>query len=96
MHTGSKQTEHAHGGSEAERKYWLDERQNVNKIVYTLYAVCALLLGAELLYDKQVHFPFENLIGFFGLFGFIACVGLVLAAKQMRKLLRREEDYYER
>ena len=33
--------------------------------------------------------------GFYGLFGFIVCVALVLAAKWMRTFLMRPEDYYD-
>ena len=80
---------------DTEKKYWLDDPRNVKKIVYTLYAVCTLLVGADSFYHKHTHFYFENWFGIFGWFGFTACVGLVLAAKVMRKLLKREEDYYD-
>jgi len=33
--------------------------------------------------------------GFYALFGFVACVVLVLVAKHLRKLLMREETFYE-
>ena len=79
-----------------EKKYWLDDPRNVNKIVYTLYVVCALLVGADFLYHKHTHFDFEKWLGIYGWFGFTACVGLVMAAKVMRKVLKREEDYYDR
>lgn len=84
------------------KTYWLDDRRNVNKIVYALYAVCAVLVVADFFYHKHIHFEyenrlynFENWFGFFGWFGFIACVCLVLAARAMRKPLKREEDYYD-
>ena len=31
-----------------------------------------------------------------GIFGFVVCVGLVLGAKQLRKILKRDENYYDR
>jgi len=34
--------------------------------------------------------------GFYALYGFVACVLLVLLAKEMRKLVMRNEDYYTR
>ena len=77
------------------KKYWLDDSRNVNKIVYSLYIVCALLVLADLLYDKHAHFDFENWFGFSGFFGFVACVALVLTAKLLRVVLKREEDYYD-
>ena len=81
---------------DSEKKYWLDDSRNVKKIIYALYAVCALLLLADLTYHKHTHFDVEGRWGFFGLFGLVACVTLVLAAKGMRVLLKREEDFYDR
>ncbi len=44
---------------------------------------------------KHGHYPFEELLGFHAIYGFISCVVLVLAATQLRKVIMREEDYYE-
>lgn len=77
-----------------EKKYWLDKPDNVNRLVYVLYAVCAVLILLDFLYHKHVNFPFEGWFGFFSWFGFIACVVLVLLAKKMRKIVKRDEDYY--
>ena len=77
-----------------ERKYWLDGRRNVDKIFYGLTLVCAGLFLADLFYHKHVNFAFENWFGFFAWYGFVCCVALVLLATQMRKWLKRDEDYY--
>lgn len=77
-----------------EKKYWLDNPRNVNRLVYGLYTVCAGLFLADALYHKHVHFGFEHWFGFYAIFGFGACVGLVLTAKAMRRVLMRGEDYY--
>ena len=37
-----------------------------------------------------------TLFGFHAVYGFVACVVLVLAAKQLRRVLMRDENYYER
>ncbi len=79
-----------------EKKYWLDDPHNVSKIYYWLWAVCLLLAAADLFYHKHVHFAFEDWLGFYGWYGFVACVLLVLSAKQLRKILKRSENYYER
>ena len=81
--------------SQDQRTYWLDQPRNVNKIVHSLYAICAALFLADLFYHKHGHFEFERWLGFFGWFGFVSCVGLVLMAKFLRVLLKREEDYYD-
>jgi hypothetical protein len=79
----------------SEQNYWLDDPRNVNKIVYALCGVCLLLLLCDLMYDKHVHFDFEHWFGFSGFFGLIACVALALAARILRVVLKRGEDYYD-
>ena len=44
---------------------------------------------------KETHFVFEKWFGFFGFFSFVACLTLVLVARLVRHVLRREEDYYD-
>ncbi|MDP6430256.1 MAG: hypothetical protein QGH73_12890 [Rhodospirillales bacterium] len=81
---------------DAGKRYWLDDMRNVHKLFWALVAVCALLLLADVFYEKHVVFAFENWFGFFGFFGFILSFGLVLTAKELRKILMRDEDYYDR
>jgi hypothetical protein len=74
---------------------WLDEPRNVTRIVYGLAGLCALALLADFFYTKQPHFAVERLPGFYAIYGFVVSTALVLTAKQLRRLLRRDEDYYE-
>jgi hypothetical protein len=78
-----------------EKKYWLDNPRNVDKICYVLYVVCALLVVADLFYHKHIHFNVEGWFGFYGFYGWVACVVLVLAAKVLRLIVGRKEDYYD-
>ncbi len=77
------------------RKGWFDEPANVNKIIWALVAACAATVIADLFYDKHGHYGFQEIIGFDAIYGFVSCVLLVLAAKQLRKILMRDEDYYD-
>ncbi len=85
-----------------ERKRWLDDPGNVRKVIRALFVVCGVLLAIDLLdlagvlYHKHVHYGFEKLFGFYAFYGFLGSVGLVLLAKAMRKVLMRDEDYYDR
>lgn len=74
---------------------WLDRPENVTKIIRALVAACVLLVLADLVYHKHVHYGFERWLGFYGFYGFVSCVLLVRAAVVMRRLLMRPEDYYE-
>jgi hypothetical protein len=75
---------------------WLDDPRNVTRIVRGLVGLCAVLFLADLLYTKHPHFEVEEWFGFYAVYGFLGSVALVLTAKAMRPLLRRDEDYYER
>lgn len=81
---------------ENERSRWLDSKQNVTKVYWSVWIVCGLLLAVEPLVQKHGEFAFEEWFGFHGFFGFVACVLLVLAAKGLRVWLKRPEDYYDR
>lgn len=88
----------AHGpppGRPDEKAYWLDNPKNVDRIFYALCTACAALVLADFAYHKHGHFDFEEMTGFHGLFGFGAYVGLVLSATQLRRVLKRDEDYYD-
>jgi hypothetical protein len=74
---------------------WLDEPRNVTRIVYGLAVLCALGLLADFFYTKHPYFDVERWPGFYGVYGFVVSFTLVLTAKQLRRLLRRDEDYYE-
>ena len=79
-----------------EKRYWLDQSGNVSKIFYAVLAVCLLLLAADFFYDKHAEHPLEQYFGFSAFFGFVSYVFIVFAAKQLRKIVMRPEDYYDR
>ena len=73
----------------------------MKRVIRVFWGVCALVLLIDLLdvlsvgYHKALQFDAEQLPGFYGLYGFVACVVLVLLAKLLRKLVMRKEDYYD-
>jgi hypothetical protein len=75
---------------------WLDKPRNVTRIVYGLAVLCGLALVADLFYPKDPHFAVESWPAFYPVYGFVVSVALVLSAKQLRRVLRRDEDYYDR
>ncbi|XVV00228.1 hypothetical protein ACQPW3_22545 [Actinosynnema sp. CA-248983] len=75
---------------------WLDEPRNVTRLVRWLTVVCVLAFAADFFYRKTPHFAVEGWFGFYAGYGFLGSVGLVLTAKWLRRVLRRDEDYYER
>ncbi len=80
---------------EGERAYWLDQPENVNLLIKILIVVAVGVTLADFGYHKHGHFGFQEWFAFDAVFGFIAYVGLVNTAKLFRKLVMRDEDYYE-
>lgn len=87
----------AHGPPPGEAPGWFEKRRNINIIFYLLCLICAALVAVDVahLYHKHAHFSFEEFPAFHAGFGFLAYVGLVLTSTQLRKLLKRSEDYYD-
>jgi hypothetical protein len=79
-----------------ERKHLFDNPRSTRRVVRALVAVSVVLALLDLVLHRHSLHPWEGVIGFYALYGFGACVVLVLLAKEMRKLLMRDEDYYER
>lgn len=73
---------------------WVDKPGSAMKIVWALAVACLLLFLADFTYEKHGHFDVENLPGFFAGYGFIMFTGLILAAKGLRVLIKRREDFY--
>ena len=74
----------------------------VNRIVYALYAICGLFVLVDIVawfthvpFHKHGHYDWELIPGFHAAYGFVACVLLMLAATELRKLVMRDEDYYD-
>lgn len=80
--------------SASEGEYWLDKPESVNLLIKILIAACVMSVLADFTYHKHAEFHFMELFAFDAVFGFAAYVGLVTAAKGLRKLLMRDEDYY--
>ena len=77
------------------KRHIFDNPRNVKRAIYALYAVCALALIGDFIVDRHVDHPWEGIFGFYPVYGFGACVLLVLIAKEMRKVLMRKDDYYD-
>ena len=77
------------------KRYLFDNPRNVRWVLCALYAACFVVFVADAFVERHVDHPWERLFGFYGIYGFVACVLLVLLAKELRKLLMRKETYYD-
>ena len=93
------------------RRRMFDHPSNVKLVIRWFVRVCMVLALIDIAYylldsvfhvfgkDPAFHahnyFNFDGLPLFYPAYGFVACVLLVLAAKQLRKILMRDENYYD-
>ena len=76
---------------------WFDHPQNIRRLRLGFYIVLVLLVIPDFFIHKHTLFsPLEGVPGFYALFGFIACVAIILISKVLGFVLKRPEDYYDR
>ena len=80
--------------SKDHKQYLFDNPRNVRFVVRALVAACILLVGLDLVLHRHAEHTLEEIFAFYAIYGFVACVLLVLLAKEMRKLVMRGERYY--
>ncbi|WP_240612752.1 hypothetical protein [Alteromonas flava] len=85
----------AHHEMHGESPGFFDKPDTVKWILRVFYALCVLLVVLDFVVHRHIYVTFENIPTFYALYGFVACVVLVLLAKVMRILLMRSEEYYE-
>jgi hypothetical protein len=81
-----------------EKSRWnkLDTPETGRRIFRWTLVICAGLLLLELVIPIHGHYRFEAWFGFFAVYGFACFFFLVMAAKGFRRVVKRDEDYYER
>jgi len=75
---------------------FFDKPENISKMLKVFYGVCILLVVADFMVHRHIYHSWENIPAFYAVYGFIGCVMLVIVAKAMRKVLMKEEDYYDK
>ena len=78
-----------------EKQHIFDKPRNVNRLLGVFYTLCGLLFVLDFVIHRHASRDWEQLPGFYAIYGFVAFVMLVLVAKLLRKLVMRREDYYD-
>ena len=91
----SVKTTHKSISIDDHESHWIERKTTIKSILYGLFIICIALFVADAFYHKHISFEMQSLFGFYAIFGFFMCVGLVLAAKVLRLFLMRDEDYYD-
>ncbi len=75
-------------------KHFFDNPGNVELVIYSLYVCCGLLLLLDFIVHRHTYHEWENLLGFYSIYGFVACTAIVFGSKVLRTFVEREEEFY--
>jgi len=75
---------------------WLSRPSTIRLLWRVFALVLAISVAAQLLFKVKGYFGMDGWLGFGAVFGFLSCVAMVLFAKALGWILKRDEDYYAR
>ena len=77
-----------------ENDAWLVRPATIKLLWRILWVVLALTVAAHFVIPVKGYFGIDGWYGFGAAFGFFCCLLMVLVAKTLGFLLKRDEDYY--
>ena len=79
-----------------ERKpdHWLARPETIRRIWRVSIAVLVITVLLEFVIKIKGYFGVDDWLGFGAAFGFLSCLAMVLVAKALGFVLKRDEDYY--
>ena len=75
---------------------WLVRPGTIRLLWVIFLLVLALTVLASLFTQVHARFRFDGSFAFYAWYGFLTCIGMVLVAKLLSRLLRRKDNYYDR
>ena len=78
----------------AQEDTWLARPSTIRLLWWVFAAVLALSVAAELVFKVKGYFRWDEWLGFGAVYGFLACLAMVLVAKALGWVLKRRADYY--
>ena len=78
----------------ARRFLWVDNRSGLNRLIIGLIVLCVFLFAMDFIWHRHTKVPGEEFYGFHAIAGFVSFTVIVLGARLLRVLIRRDETYY--
>lgn len=75
--------------------HWLVRPATIRKLWIGFAVLLALLGAADFLVHKHDYVGPDGWFGFYWVFGFAGCVGMVVFAKILGVLIKRPDTYYD-
>ena len=77
------------------KDHWLARPESIRLLWRVFAIVLAATVVAQLVIGVKGYFGVDGWFGFGAAFGFLSCVAMVLFAKALGFLLKRNTDYYD-
>ncbi len=81
-------------GKPAVEDAWLARPSSIRLLWRVFAAILVLSVAAQLLFKVKGYFGVDGWLGFGAAFGFLSCLAMVLFAKGLGFVLKRDDDYY--
>jgi len=78
-----------------EKDHWLVRPRTIRWLWVGFSVVLALTVVLQFVIKVKGYFGVDGWFGFGAAYGFLACVAMVIIAKGLGRLLKREEHYYD-
>jgi sterol desaturase/sphingolipid hydroxylase (fatty acid hydroxylase superfamily) len=93
MNTQNQQSQ-PNGPDRSRDDAWLARPSTIRLLWWVFGVVLALSVAAQLIIKVKGYYGVDDWPGFAAVYGFVACLAMVLVAKVLGWLLKRPEDYY--
>ncbi len=80
---------------ETDKKHIFDDPKNVQWLIRGFCAICVLLVIADFVIHRHISMSLEKIPAFYAIYGFGAYCLLVVLSNFLRKLVMRDENYYD-
>ena len=74
---------------------WLARPSTIKLLWWVFAAILAASVAVQLLFKVKGYFGVDGWFGFGAVYGFLCCLAMVLFAKVLGWVLKRDEGYYE-
>ncbi|HUU72394.1 MAG TPA: hypothetical protein VMW70_07200 [Burkholderiales bacterium] len=75
--------------------HWLTRPQTIRQLWMLFIAILVLTVLAQVLIKVKGYFGVDGWFGFAAGFGFVCCGAMVIVAKALGPLLKRNDHYYD-
>ena len=85
---------HTDQRSDQNIEHWLVRASTIAWLWRVFIVILALTVLAQFVFPIKGYFGIDGWLGFGALYGFLACLAMVLVAKALGLVLKRQENYY--